>query len=169
MKTSTRWLLGLGAVVLLAFASLIAWMTLREARMAKESETWPVTGGKVVTSALGSSRVKSGSTYRKVIQPDVDYTYEMNGSAHRGWRVSFEYIEGEGRSQKVIEKYPVGSAVTVHYDPTDPSQSVLESGGAVKTPKSPWVGVALFAFLGIFGCAMPLILSFKKTPPSPVS
>jgi Protein of unknown function (DUF3592) len=34
-----------------------------------------------------------------------------------------------GRAQDIVARYPDGAAVTVYYDPVDPSDSVLEPGG----------------------------------------
>jgi hypothetical protein len=66
--------------------------------------------------------------------PAIVYDYAVDGGQYVGdavhaglsaTKTSFRHPRG---AEPYIEKYPVGSEVTVAYDPTDPSNAVLEPG-----------------------------------------
>jgi len=47
--------------------------------------------------------------------------------------------------QKLLEKYPIGATVQVHYDPDDPQRAVLETGTVVSSFIFMLGGLALVA------------------------
>jgi len=62
--------------------------------------------------------------------PNLEYDYTVAGREHRG--DCYEFIErGRGNRleiESIIDRYPVGSELTVHYDPDDPGSSVIKRG-----------------------------------------
>jgi len=72
-------------------------------------------------------------------KPTVAYEYRVGSHMYEGTVLFFGfdkyYTERGGR--KRIDAYPAGRNVEVFYDPLDPSRSVLEPGGTMRT----WVVV----------------------------
>jgi hypothetical protein len=62
----------------------------------------------------------------------VEYTYPINGQAYvsRTLDLKGKIAKRKGRAQKIIDGYPVGSAVWVSYDPNKPSRATLKPSGA---------------------------------------
>jgi hypothetical protein len=62
--------------------------------------------------------------------PTVRYAYDVGGNSHSADKIAFKVFLNmtQLQAQTVLDKYPVGAAVGVHYQPSDPSQSVLETG-----------------------------------------
>lgn len=90
------------------------------------AQSWPSTSGAVLSSSVQVRRTnKSRSEY-----PVVVYQYEVNGQSYQGQRVKasdkFMSIRLAGETQATVARYPIGSRVTVYYDPANPSESALE-------------------------------------------
>lgn len=101
---------------------ILFWYFLR--RRAARSQNWPSASGRVVESKLVSFKDSDGNSS---MEAQLRYTYEVAGAVLTGSTVA---IAGGGRPSKIVEKYPVGTAVQVFYDPNKPSMAVLERGGA---------------------------------------
>ena len=95
---------------------------------ARASESWPTAAGKIVSSTVetGKSQKKKKTTY----YAKVVYEFVAGGRMWSSDDVSFgEYRSSDpAHARSVVEKYPAGAAVTVHYSPEDPASSVLEAG-----------------------------------------
>jgi hypothetical protein len=110
-----------------AVVLLIAGITLltgyaHELRHSPDSSNWPSVDGVVTESS-----VQSGGTHGRSYYPSVRYEYAVNGVRYRGSRITFQGRE-TGNQQRVVDRYPVGSVVRVHYRESDPGYSVLEPG-----------------------------------------
>lgn len=106
----------------------------------KRSESWPSVQGVIVKSMVKQKtkemdRPMSTNTRREIsgtsYYPAIEYTYSVAGTQYEGTRIG---LMSRGyalrRSANVaVAKYPVGKSVTVFYDASIPSQSVLEPGG----------------------------------------
>jgi hypothetical protein len=86
---------------------------------------------------------------------NVVYEYTVGGQALSNNRVSIDDDRGDFGIAETIARYPVGTAVTVYYDPRHPGEAVLERD----TPKGWWgcfaIGVAV-ALAIIFGSVFGL-------------
>ena len=69
----------------------------------------------------------------------IEYTYSYRGRAFRGQKVRSLSISVNWRApaQKDVEKYPLGSTVTVFVNPENPWDAVLERGGDPRF--LPWI------------------------------
>ncbi len=79
------------------------------------------TNGQVNTSDLGH-----GSKPR--FRFDIKYQYQINGETYESSRVGFGF-KGSDKKESVeliLNRYPVGQKVTVYFDKSNPSFSVLE-------------------------------------------
>ena len=74
-----------------------------------------------------SSDSDGGITYR----PEVTYHYTVDGREHLASRTRFGDrfgISFSAPAVRTVRRYPVGSSVTVRYNPEDPAEAVLEPG-----------------------------------------
>lgn len=148
-----RSLIGGGVMVLLGGAGLV--ITLPRPMEAVRSQDWPATRGKLVAAAIDRTRS------RRRIRYDVDlrYTYVVEGRRLESERWS---VNGSPRftsrsdAEEFLERHPVGSELTVRYDPEDPTSAVVVAGGEPKA----WMNVGfsvvvivLGLFLGLRGYA----------------
>lgn len=143
-------------IVLLVFG-------LREKKKAKETESWPVVDGKIVVSRMDQqtrTERDDGHTHtRTVYTPIVEYTYEIGGKTYHGNRIfpgstlSYDL----GTAQGIINRYQPESTAKIHYDPSDPSNAVLETQS--KGGKLFLIIGIIFAVLGIIGCCIGVIVA----------
>ena len=96
------------------------------------ASSWPGAEGEIVRSSETSDGV------------EVEYTFEVQGRTHRGSRISYTLTRGPGFTRGARSRYPAGSRVTVRYDPTDPTRSVLE----VRIP-SLYLGVFIVSLMAL--------------------
>jgi len=120
--------IGISAVILIYIGSDIL--------KAQKSRSWPTASGTVQDSGMEShqSRDEDGdikTTYGATIQ----YKYTVDGQEFVGDRRTFSNVRTSSvrNTEKILERYPLGSSVDVFYDPDDPSSSVLETGVGAAT------------------------------------
>jgi len=117
-------------ILVAGVASVLIYLVMRGLRLAISSRSWPCTNGKIISSELeeGSDyNIGSGPTYRARIR----YRYVVEGTACESTRLWFQHRWFSGRkltAETIRAGYPVGKAVTVHYDPRRPRIAVLETG-----------------------------------------
>lgn len=166
----------LGAVLFLALAApgylLVsrAGQALRERERARE---WPVCSAVVSGASLEK---KSRNTFRRnifggrgqvsVYQPVITYTYTVGGRAYQGSRYRNAWpgewaAPNPAEAEAVLDGYPPGKTVQVHYDPADPARACLElepSHAGVQVTR--WFGLLLLAAaavllaFGVYSLAM---------------
>jgi len=149
-------------VALFGFGLLMLMFFFGARRAAKAAASWPAVPGKIVKSEVEEYQERDDddgrTTWRTAYRPAVEYAYAVNGREHHGNQINYamSVSAGRGYAEKVAARYPVGSAVDVHYDPKNPGTSALRTaGGAGAT----WIifGAALIVFalaaalLGVFG------------------
>ena len=90
------------------------------------SEQWPVTDGIIQLAEMKSHQgSKGGTTY----SAEVTYTYQVAGTNYTGDKVSIGQMSSSSEyARGILNRYPVGKKVSVHYSPGDPSNAVLETG-----------------------------------------
>lgn len=116
---------GLGAFLLL-FG--LVWLRdgLRERR-------WPTVVGTVVASAVESFRTLSAGsggtkTHVTMYRASILYSYEVDGRRYSSRQVRREELAGgEDLVRSTVAKFPAGSSVPVHYNPSNPADAVLET------------------------------------------
>lgn len=131
----------------------------REAmRLGQASLQWPTAVGQITASSvecLSTVGDEGAASYA----PDVGYSYSVGTTTRTGKTIAFRGLEGSKKSaEAIVAKYPVGTEVTVHYEPTDNGASVLEPGTAGVSRD--FRLAALMIFLGIaiaiLGIVIPL-------------
>jgi hypothetical protein len=82
------------------------------------STNWPSTPGNIV----GTVRTKRGA--------EIEYAYSVNNVTYKSTRLNSGIIS---QPRKAIDTYPVGTEVSVYYDPNVPSRAVIEPGISLST------------------------------------
>lgn len=111
--------------------------------VADARHAWSPTPGVIVTnfvSTYTTRDTKTGATYDHMSR-NMKYTYEVDGRAYEG----SDYGFGDETVATVDfdAKYPVGTAVTVFYDPEDPSQAALFVGASLSPTPFYALGIGL--------------------------
>ena len=89
----------------------------------------------ILSAELGSGQSQyrsqsGGYNQRTSFFPNISYRYEVNGKEY----VNDQYaqraslVNRRSLVERTVKKYPVGSKVTVFYDPQDPQVAYLEKG-----------------------------------------
>jgi len=90
--------------------------------------SWPTVQGRMERTQIVASK-NARRAYN--FYPDLSYSYYVDGRTLLGEQLSMDK-PGEDQ-QEILEQrlasYPASTTVTVHYDPSDSSLSVLEVGG----------------------------------------
>jgi len=122
-----------GNALLLLFAALWSAATLAaDAYIGEgiagqlEARSFLTAPGVVTRSEIETSTDADGTTYL----PLIEFAFTVADSRIRGTRVRFTELGSTDAdwARGIAAKYPVGTAVTVHYDPADPSRAILETG-----------------------------------------
>jgi hypothetical protein len=130
------------AVLVLVGVGLI-YFGWRNKRLAAASKTWPSVAGKIVSSCVTEHESGDAGNSRTTYKAEVEYDFAVEGKPQRGKRVRFGGRIGGSQNQalEIVRRYPVGTAVSVFYDPAKPSQCTLEQSAS---------GSNLLIFLGVF-------------------
>ena len=121
-KRGTQLFCSLFVVIGLVAAGIGIWTLAKSIR----SEQWPVTNGIIQSAEMKShSGDHGGTTY----SANVTYTFQVAGTNYPGDCVSIGQMSSSLEyAGAILNRYPVGKKVSVHYRPDDPSDAVLETG-----------------------------------------
>jgi len=126
---------GVVALVICGFGLAVLAIVVSSLREAAAMKRWPVAEGLVLSAKVEKyrqsvSRGTGGPRDRMTLyRPVLVYEYEVAGKRFRGSRIAQSPGLDRGVpefAEKVVERYPAGSAVAVRYNPRRPDESVLE-------------------------------------------
>lgn len=124
MSGSTAIYLIMGVLLLGGVGFLV--VNLLNIRKAHVSAKWPSVTGEIIHSSLRvEDRGEDGTRY----SVDIRYQYDVLGQPYQSNRVAFGLGKSVGNrrtARDLVDRYQVGSPVSVHYDPDNPGASVLE-------------------------------------------
>lgn len=125
---------GLG--VFIPFFALPAWRTV-------EARSWVATPCTILHSEVRAHPGDDSTTY----SVDVLYAYRVGGREVKSSRYNFSAGSTSGleAKQKVIARYPEGSAAICYVDPADPTRAVLERG----LSRDLWIGLLPLIFVAV--------------------
>ena len=128
-------------VVGMVIAGVGVWIFTKSLRV----EHWPVTDGIVQSAEMKSHAGNHGGT---TYSAEVTYTYRVAGANFTGDKVAIGQMSAStSYAQGILNRYPVGKKVSVHYAPGDPADAVLETGlhGGI------WICLAVGTTFTLFG------------------
>jgi hypothetical protein len=116
------------------FALLFGLVVFAFQRVAAKAKTWPAVPGRVETSDIASYQLRNRSTEDSVVRwktlyrPNVVYGYDVAGVHYRGDKLSYfgKGANSADIARQVATRYPVGTPLTVHYNPENPSESAID-------------------------------------------
>jgi hypothetical protein len=148
-------------LILAAFAGLLAFATIYKYFEVRIASRWPSVPGRVVSSKTVQRKAGAIGHEEKDAElrnfAEVVYEYVVQGQSYRADRVSIGEDLGNYRVEETLAKYPAGAHVMVHYNPTKPSEAVLER----ELPDSAF----RFMFLliaGLVGIGLALIFGIER-------
>ncbi|HVF72262.1 MAG TPA: DUF3592 domain-containing protein [Chthoniobacterales bacterium] len=106
-------------IFLIAFPFAL-YKAMKNVSAAKASVNWPTTAGTITASGIKKVMFRR--------QPQISYTYAVNGTPYTSQRVSFAGGYKPKEVDPVLARYPVGAQVTVAHDPQKPGEATLETG-----------------------------------------
>lgn len=114
------WMIMRVSFVLLGVFLVLFGLVLR--RMNARAAAWPSTEGEITRSAVVVDPDDGGSS------ADIRYRYVVGGDAFSSGQFSFDARNSSAASERrLVEAFPVGRKVSVHYDPANPGTAVLET------------------------------------------
>jgi hypothetical protein len=117
-----------GMLLFLALGGVLILQAFRSQRRVWESASWSVTPGVITVSRVTSHTqydTQDRVGYRYV--PDVQYTYTIKGQTYTGDRVSFAILgTSQAHANAIVDRFMPGAEVSVHYNPRNPREAVLE-------------------------------------------
>lgn len=141
----------LGFVLIILNAVFLGVIFFMRRKMAVVSQ-WPSTMGTVNASYLESRSSSEGGSSN---YPVVQYSYQVGGQAYQGTKLAPGPEVGGTGAGKVVERYPPGAQVMVFYNPTNPSDTVLER----KAPAQ-WLMWFLLILFDCILCGLVPVLYF---------
>jgi hypothetical protein len=121
---------------------------------------WSRTEARVLQASVHD--VTHGHGRYKVVKavPEIEYEYELAGRRYRGSRVRFGVVEFNlpSSAQALVDRYRTGSTISIHYDPKQPYESVIEPVANAKTGMK--VALAICWILILFGISFGLFFAY---------
>ena len=121
---------------------------------------WPVTDGIVIRAEIVGSRA---------FRPEVTCAYEIDGQKYRLTTNLGTPGFGNKRSRRdtagrILQEYPVGRIVSIHYDPEDPARAFLRVGPAWNTFMKLSLGMLILipGMIGFTGNFLKRIIKSKR-------
>lgn len=127
-------------------------------KRAKTAQSWPIIPGRVIRSTVVEHQSTDDDGTSVTYEPQVEYEYSVMGIMYSSRRVAY----GTNRlaykqASEIVERYPAGASVNVHYNPDKAKEATLEtsaSGGKL----FPILGGA-FAVIGLVVMVVFLFVS----------
>jgi hypothetical protein len=154
-RAGARLCYALGAFLLLVPTTCLGWLIGGEIDKALSAPNWPTTMGVVTVAEMSDEStanrsVPKNTESRALIESGylavVEYEYEVDGKQYSSRVINILGV-GLDDPMGVIERYPVGAEVTVHYDPNDPAEAALETD----IGPQPYYAAAMIASPALFG------------------
>lgn len=115
----------------------------RSAAREIRSKRFRTTGSKPNTEFITSEEIRTRNF------AEVSYSFAVGPTTYRGDRICL-MGEPDGSTSDVLKRYPRGKIVTVHYNPEDPNESILERDDPARIREA-WLGTAFLAALILGG------------------
>lgn len=114
-----------GCALLIALAlGVLVWRVRRLKRAIEIAKGWPQVAGRIVETHIEMRSYSQGISYGAIIA----YEYEVAGRRYRSARYSLSgphHFSFERRAKRLLERFAVGTPVTVHYDPAKPGEGLI--------------------------------------------
>jgi Protein of unknown function (DUF3592) len=117
-------------LLFLGLGIFLIYRTQQSKKKAQVSQSWPSTTGQITDSQVSRSQsTDSDGDTSTSYSAQVAYTYQVGEQTYSGKQIAFGFnpsYSSESKAQADAARYPVGSQVPVYYDPSKPSDAVLQ-------------------------------------------
>jgi len=152
------------AILLLGLAAASMFYGRKQIRAGREAHRvgtaslqWPKTQGRITASAVQT--VDHGGNVGYCL-PEVAYNFTVESMTYAGSAIAFRNPQSTKKAATaIVARYPVGSEVTVSYDPSYPGACVLEPGTEGVHSFFMWGRVSIFLgiAMAIVAVAIPIL------------
>ncbi len=149
-------------LLFIAAGAGVVYYGIDEFMRAKESTDWPVTEGRVIASSVTLHRDdirhkdRVGNTYHAKIL----YEFSVKDILYQGNRIAaVDYgMNDPAHARRLVQHYPEGKVVKVHYKPGNPEVCLLEPGIQKLSWLMPGAGLAFFLAGIIMAVFLPILV-----------
>ena len=114
-------------LIFLPMIVMVVAMVVFKVQEARQAAGWSQTSARILASRTEARHHRFGGDTTTVTNvPVVEYEFMAEGRKWRGNRISIGEDSGGANIEATLTRYPVGSTVTVYYDPKNPKHCVLE-------------------------------------------
>jgi len=122
---------------------------------AKSTSKWMTTTGTIISSNIVQYKDPEDHEYSNNFKPEIIYTYRVGNKNYTSRKIDNfldHYSAFKKRSIRLTNKYIKDSTVTVHYNPVNPDQSVLEIGINPRSKVLMCIGIliVIISFISIY-------------------
>jgi hypothetical protein len=119
------------SLVLVLSGLLLSLICVALIRADLQARKWPTAQGKITASTTEREATGYDSQHHMghAWVPEIRYAYEVGGTQFHGKRIGNGVYSSSwrGSAKRVALRYRSGTAVTVHYNPADPGDAVLNT------------------------------------------
>jgi hypothetical protein len=148
-------------IVMAIFLALVGATVFIPARRARNHdkirESWSTAKGSVISSIVKPSPSVTGSNREPALfDVVVKYQFRAGGQLHFGETVTFPHrLFKESKARQIVERYPAGSSITVHYNLENALECYLEF---IPSPESRNYNLGILIFI-VAGIALVLAVA----------
>ncbi len=111
-----------GGIFFIAGAFFFWMVVVNPILLWNKARNWPSAEATITKAKIVENHDSEGSSYRA----EFTYEYTVAGKSYSNDRYGLMQISGRRKSaKKQLDQHPVGSKTTIHYDPLDPQQSLM--------------------------------------------
>lgn len=127
----------------IALTLMLAGWAINESTQGFSSDKWPTLQGTVQSATIKKVMTKNGTTRDEA---EIRYQYSVDGKTYTSNRIQFG---GEifRNPSELLGQYKRGKQISIHYNPTNPSISCLETGVNSVVIIPAFIAAMFFAFL----------------------
>jgi hypothetical protein len=155
--------MGIFILIFLGGGGYMIYRSIQDRKKARASLTWPSVQGRVIESRVVESRsTDSDGDTTTTYRPYIKYEYQVIGTTFTSDKLAVGPAVSTSnyrKSEEKVNRMPVGSTVTVYYNPDDPTDAVLEQRSNAKLLLI--LGI-IFAVIGLcFLCPAAIYLIYN--------
>ena len=116
----------------LGFAALAALVIYGIQRQASSQRKWPTASARVESSGVPAfeSRDSDSGRLRTQYRAEVIYGYEVAGVRYTSDKLGSSQMSSniETAARRIADRYPTGSTIEIHYNPSNPAEAIVKPG-----------------------------------------
>lgn len=116
--------IGMVIALVVAVAVLVYINNARSQEKAAIAANWLKTTGRIAVSIVEEAP-RTRADDDTFFHASITYTYTVDDQGYSGKQAVGKATNLAANANRVVEKYPVGTEVTVHYNPDNPAESSL--------------------------------------------